>query len=194
MRYQLFIIVLLSLFSLGFFSLGSFATAEVQDAGVMADESKNSERPKKPKKKKKDDVALAVIVHPKNSIKKVSYSELRAYLKARRQFWPNKKRCDLFLPPTTSPAYQLLLKTVYKTTHKKLQKYWTRKQFSGDIATKPSYVSSFQAAGKLVLAKQGGLSIVPANRVPKGARVLLIDGKKPGDEGYKLSGKKQTKK
>jgi len=173
MRYRIVLLLL----------LGSFATADVKDAGTAGTE------PKKPAKSK-DDVALAVIVHPKNSLKKVSFSELRAYLKVRRQFWPNKKRCDLYLPPTNSPAYKLLLKKIYKTSHKRLQKYWTRKQFSGDIATKPSYVSSFRAAGKLVLKNQGALSIVPANRVPKGARVLLIDGKKPGDPGYALSGKK----
>jgi len=188
MRYQLFLLIVLA----------SFATAEIQNVSAQSDSSPKSEKPKEGDKKdakaKKDDVALAVIVHPKNSIKKVSFSELRAYLKARRQFWPNKKRCDLFLPPTTSPAYKLLLKNVYKTSHKKLQKYWTRKQFSGDIATKPSYVSSFKAAGVLVLAKEGALSVVPANRVPKGARVLLIDGKKPGDNGYKLSGKPDGKK
>ncbi|MHC4954682.1 MAG: hypothetical protein ACYTGZ_12420 [Planctomycetota bacterium] len=166
-----------------------------QDPVTTSDDSKKPAKPKTTKpKKKKDDVALAVIVNAKNSVKKITFSELRAYLRVRRQFWPNKQRCDLYLPPTKSPAYKLLLKQIYKSSHKKLQKYWNKKQFSGDIATKPSHVSSYKAAGTLVLKNARALTVVPANRVPKGARVLLIDGKKPGDAGYALSGKTKKKK
>ena len=146
---------------------------------------------KKPEtdKKKKADVELAVIVNEKNPVKKISYSELRSYLKMRRQFWPNRKRCDLYLPKRDSVTYKILLKKVYKTSDKKLQKYWVRLLFAGDIPAKPSVVTSPKAAGTQVKKNEGGLSIVPAKQVPKGVRVLPIDGKKPGDKGYALVGK-----
>ena len=47
-------------------------------------------------------VAVAVIVHPDNPIKELSLSELRSYLKLERQFWPNKQRCEVYLPPSRS--------------------------------------------------------------------------------------------
>ena len=164
-------------------ALAPLALARADDAVKLADKPPTAKKAAKPSKE------LAVIVNPKNPVKKITFSELRSYLKLRRQFWPNKKRCDLYLPPHKSDAYKLLLKDVYKTSHKKLQKYWVRKLFSGDIPSKPSYVSSFRSAGSQVLKNVGALSIVPANMVPKGVRVLPIDGKMPGDKGYRLAGK-----
>ena len=159
------------------------ALARADDV-ITIDEKKPA--PKKAAGPSKD---LAVIVHPNNPIKKITFSELRSYLKMRRQFWPNKKRCDLYLPPHKSDAYKLLLSKVYKKSHKKLQKYWVQKLFSGDIPSKPSYVSSFKSAGTQVRKNLAALSVVPANMVPKGVRVLPIDGKMPGDKGYRLAGK-----
>ena len=73
-------------------------------------------------------------------------------------------------------------------SHNRLQKFWVRRLFSGQIPAKPSFVPSPGAAGKQVLKSLGALSIVNAKYVPKGVRVLLIDGKKPGDAGYSLKG------
>jgi hypothetical protein len=131
---------------------------------------------------------LAVIVHPQNPVTKVSLAELRTYLKVEREFWPNRKRCDVYLPQSTTDEYDVLLQKVYRMSHKKLQKYWHRRLFSGEISSKPSYVPSAKAAGEQVLKSEGGISVVAAKDVPKGVNVLLIDGKKPGEEGYPLVG------
>ena len=50
------------------------------------------------------EIALAVVVNIKNPVKKISFGQLRAYLKMTRQFWPTRKRCDLYLPPHTTDA------------------------------------------------------------------------------------------
>ena len=157
---------------------------------VFASVAGGQEKQDKQKKQKKPpkEITLAVIVHPKNPVKTVSFSELRAYLKVERQFWPNRKRCQVFLPSRKTDAYAILLKKVYRMSHNKLQKFWVRRLFSGQIPDKPSFVPSSTAAGKQVLKSQGSLSIVDARKVPKGVRVLLIDGKKPGDAGYSLKG------
>jgi hypothetical protein len=131
---------------------------------------------------------LAVIVHPDNPVSKVSLAELRAYLKVEREFWPNRKRCDVYLPQSTTDAYDVLLQKIYRMSHKKLQKYWVRRLFSGEITAKPSYVPSAKAAGEQVLKSEGALSVVAAKEVPAGVKVLLVDGKKPGEEGYPLVG------
>jgi hypothetical protein len=143
---------------------------------------------------KPNEIALAVIVHPKNPIKKLSFKQLRAYLQLERKMWPNNKAVVIFLPTRKSDAYEILLKKLYRKSHKRLQKYWIRKQFAGDIPTKPSYVPNAKAAGKQVAKTLGAISVVPAKQVPKGVRVLLIDGKKPGETGYPLVGKRKAKK
>jgi len=137
---------------------------------------------------KKAPLELAVIVHPKNPVTKLSFSELRIYLKVEREYWPNNKRCDVYLPQSTTDEYDVLLQKVYRMSNKKLQKYWVRRMFSGEISAKPSYVPSAKAAGEQVLKSEGAISVVSAKDVPKGVNVLLIDGKKPGEEGYPLVG------
>ncbi len=137
---------------------------------------------------KKPPLELAVIVHPENPVAKASLAELRAYLRVEREFWPNRKRCDVYLPQSTTDEYDVLLQKVYRMSHKKLQKYWARRLFSGEISARPSYVPSAKAAGEEVLKSEGAISIVSAKTVPAGVKVLLIDGKKPGEDGYPLVG------
>ena len=143
-------------------------------------------------KPEKKPVILAVIVHPKNPVTKLSFSEFRAYMKVERQFWPSRKRCEIYLPSKKTATHKILLKKVYRMSNKKLQKYWVRKMFSGEIPSKPSYVPSSKAAISQVLRSEGGLSIVPLEDVGTKVRVLLIDGKKPGQAGYPLVGKPVT--
>ncbi len=136
--------------------------------------------------RQKEPLELAVIVHPKNPVTKVTLAELRAYLKIEREYWPDRKRCDVYLPQSTTDEYDVLLQKIYRMSHKKLQKYWVRRLFSGEISAKPSYVPSAKAAGEQVAKGEGAISVVAAKDVPKGVNVLLIDGKKPGEEGYPL--------
>jgi ABC-type phosphate transport system substrate-binding protein len=157
------------------------------------------EKPAEPKTEpgtelKPNEVALAVIVHPKNPIKKLSFKQLRAYMQLERKMWPNNKAVTIFLPTRKSDAYRILLKKLYRKSHKRLQKYWVRKQFAGDIPSKPSYVPNAKAAGKQVAKTLGGVSVVAADEIPKGVRVLLLDGKKPGEKGYPLVGERKAKK
>ena len=116
---------------------------------VSARAEEGGETPPAGGKKAPGVVELAVIVHPKNPIRDVSFGELRAYLKMERQFWPNKRRCTIYLPPSKTTAHAVLLQQVYRMTNKKLQKYWVRKLFSGEIPAKPSYVPTAKAAGSI---------------------------------------------
>jgi hypothetical protein len=88
----------------------------------------------------------------------------------------------------SSGEYDVLLQKVYRMDNKKLQKYWVRRLFAGEISAKPSYVPSAKAAGEQVLKSEGAISVVSAKEVPEGVRVLLIDDKRPGDDGYPLVG------
>ncbi len=129
---------------------------------------------------------LMVIVHPENPVTDLPLSELRALCKLERQFWASKRRCALYLPPSKSDEYAVLLDRVYRMTHKKLQKYWVQKLFSGDIPSKPEHVPSAKLAVDKVKEEPGALSFLVAGEVPKGVKLVTIDGKKPGEKDYAL--------
>jgi hypothetical protein len=134
-------------------------------------------------------VVMALIVHPKNPATDLKLREARQLLKLDRQFWENRVRVDLYLPPRDTDVRTLLLDKVYARSEEELTRYWVGKVFSGEIPREPSVARSHQAAGLLVARAEGGLAVVPANEVPEGVKVLRVDGKRPGDEGYPLAGK-----
>ncbi len=132
--------------------------------------------------------ALAVIVNPNNPVTDLSVSQLRAYLKMERQFWPNGRRCEIFLRPSDTLETRILLDKIYKLPKDALDKYWDGKLYRGDIPSKPIPVPSAAAAASRVRESEGGISIVLANEIPSGVRVLTIGHAKPGDPKYPLVG------
>ena len=139
-------------------------------------------RPAKPEN------ALALVVNPRNPITNVGFDELRAYCRLERLFWPSKTRTELFLRPSDSPVGRILLERVYRMSHSELQKFWVAKVFRNEIPAKPAVVPNARAAGARVREIEGAFSFVLASEIPEGVRVVTIDGKKPGDEGYPLAG------
>jgi len=135
---------------------------------------------------------IAVIVHPDNPLQDVKLAQLRGYLRLDRQFWPDRSRVVLFLPPADSPAKEVLNESLYRMDERKLRKYWVGKVFAGDIPSVPQVVKTPSAAGRVLAATEGAVSAVPADQIPEGVRVLKIDGRSPGDEGYALKGKPRS--
>ncbi len=165
-------------------------------SGAQAPDKKEAEPVKKeaPKVAKDDGLLhLAVIVNKKNPVTDLQFSELRAIMTLERQFWPDRHRVALYLPRSNTAEHKILLAKIYKMSTKKLRKYWVLKMFSGDIPAKPAYVPSAKAAAKKVRKSPGAVSVVRLADIPKGVRVLLINGLKPGQPGYPLAGK-DTKK
>lgn len=133
-------------------------------------------------------VALAVIVHPGNPVTNLTLAELRAILRAEKQFWPDRSRSVLFLRPSSSPEMAILLEHIYRMSPQALQKYWIGKLFAGEIPAKPSIVPNSAAAGARVRSSEGAIAFVLASEVPEGVRVLTIGGSSPGDAEYPLVG------
>ena len=130
--------------------------------------------------------AIAVVVNPRNPVTDLSLRQLRSYFKLEQQYWPSKERCEVFLRPTRSKEADILLDRVYQMSNEELRKYWVGKIFRGEISSKPSVIPTAKAAGARVGSVTGALTVILADEVPEGVRVLTIDGKKPGDEGYPL--------
>lgn len=136
----------------------------------------------------KKTVALAVIVHPKNPVSDLKLREARQIMKLDKQFWKEGQRVELFLPARNSEARAVMLDKVYDMSDEALRKYFVGKVYSGEIPREPSVARSTKAAGTLVSRSEGAISVIPASEVPADVKVLSIDGKKPGEEGYPLVG------
>ncbi len=131
-------------------------------------------------------VHVAIIVHAKNATMDVSLKELRSIFTLEQQFWPKGGRILLLQRPSRSQEGQAVLNRVYSMTEDQLRKHWVQKLFSSEIPAIPAVVRQTDAAVASSKKNEGAITAVLAGELPEGVRVLTIDGKRPGDEGYPL--------
>lgn len=134
-----------------------------------------------------DPEPLAVFVHPDNPVRDLRFEELRAIFTLERQFWPERRRIVLVLPRRGGPEQEVLLERVYRMTAEHLRKYWTGKQFAGEIPSVPATARTTERAVALVRGSEGAVSVALAKDLPEGLPIVTIDGKKPGEPGYPLA-------
>ena len=131
-------------------------------------------------------VDLAIVVRPEVSIDNLTFSELRKLLLGNRQFWTSNLRVTLLIRAPGTREREAVLKTIYQMSEPQFQQYWIAKVFREEATSGPRSVYSNEMATDLVAAIPGAVAFVEASQVPKGLKVLKIDGHLPGEKGYPL--------
>ena len=129
---------------------------------------------------------IAVVVHPGAPASDLSFTELRKLLLGDRQFWSSNLRVTLLIRAPAAREREVILKTVYQMTEAQFRQYWIGKVFRAETASGPKIVFSNEEVKELVSALPGSVAFVEASQVPKGLKVLKIDGLLPGEKGYRL--------
>ena len=80
----------------------------------------------------------------------------------------------------------VVLKTIYQMSEAQFRQYWIAKVFRAEAASGPRIVYSNEMAAELVSGMAGAVAFVDADAVPKGLKVLKINGLLPGAKGYPL--------
>ena len=129
---------------------------------------------------------VAIVVHPGVPVDDLTFAEVRKVLLGDRQYWAPNLRVTLLIRAPVARERDLILKTVYKMTEAQYRQYWISKVFRAETAAGPKIVYSNEMAAELVINIPGSLAFVDASQIPKGAKVLKIDGHLPGDKAYPL--------
>jgi len=129
---------------------------------------------------------IAVVVRPDTPVDSLSFAEIRKLLLGDRQFWTSNLRVTLLIRAPAAREREVVLKTIYQMTESQFRQYWISKVFRAEASSGPKIVYSNEMATELVNAIPGSVAFVDAGGVPKGLKVLKIDGKLPGDKGYAL--------
>lgn len=129
---------------------------------------------------------VAVVVRPELPIDNLSFAEMRQLLMGERQFWSPGLRVTLLMRAPVAHERELILKTVYRMSEAEFRRYWIEKVFRAEAPTSPRIVYSNESASELVAAIPGAVAFVDAAQVPKGLKILRINGLLPGDRGYPL--------
>ena len=129
---------------------------------------------------------IAVVVRPETPVDSLSLSDVRKLLLGDRQFWNSNLRVTLLIRAPSSHERDVVLKTIYRMTEPQFRQYWISKVFRAESSSGPKIVYSNSMASELVLAIPGSVAFVDATQVPKGLKVIKIDGTVPGDAAYPL--------
>lgn len=129
---------------------------------------------------------IAVVVRPDTPADNLTLAEIRQVLLGDRQFWNSNLRVTLLIRAPAAREREVVLKTIYHMGEAQFRQYWISKVFRAEATAGPKIVYSNEMATELVTAIPGSVAFVDATQVPKGLKVLRIDGRLPGDRGYPL--------
>jgi ABC-type phosphate transport system substrate-binding protein len=129
---------------------------------------------------------LAIVAHPGTPISQLSFTELRQVLKGDRQYWTPDLPVVLFVRAPTSAERSAVLDVIYQMSEPQFKQYWIAKQFRAETATSPKNMRSNDLTQQFVASTPGAIGFMAANDVKPGVKVLKIEGRLPGEAGYKL--------
>ena len=127
---------------------------------------------------------IAVVVHPSVEVDDLSFSEFRKISLGDRKFWTSGERITLIVRAAEAPERNVLLERVYKMSEAQYRQYWVAKIFRAEATSDPRIARSNEEAVELVGVIEGAIALVSAGDVPRGLKILKINGLLPGEPGY----------
>jgi ABC-type phosphate transport system substrate-binding protein len=129
---------------------------------------------------------VAIVVRPDLPVDNMTFAELRKLLLGERQFWNSNLKVTLLVRAPGAHEREVVLKTVYQMSEAQFRQYWIAKVFRAEAAAGPRVVYSNEMAAELATAIPGAVAFVEADQVPKGLKVVKVNGRLPGDKDYPL--------
>ena len=129
---------------------------------------------------------LAVVVHPGVPVDNLTFAELRRILLGDREFWTSDLRVTLLIRAPIARERDAAVREVCQMTESQFRQHWIGKVFRAETRSVPKIVTSGEMALDQVSRTPGAITFVDAAAAPKGVKVLKIDGKSPGQSGYRV--------
>jgi ABC-type phosphate transport system substrate-binding protein len=129
---------------------------------------------------------IAVVVRTDTPVDGLSLAQTRKLLMGEQEFWNGNLRVTLLLRAPEARERDVVLKVIYRMNEAEFRQYWISKLFRAEASSGPKVVYSNEMATELVSALPGSVAFVEASEVPRGLKILKVDGKLPGQAGYPL--------
>ena len=129
---------------------------------------------------------IAIVVHTNVPIDNLSFDDLRKLVLGDKQYWAGNLRVTLLLRAPVARERDVVLQKVCDMNEAQFRQYWIGKVFRAEAASGPKIVYSNDMAVSLVSSLPGTIAFIDSAEVPKNFKVLQVNGKRPGQEGYPL--------
>jgi len=129
---------------------------------------------------------LAVIVNQSNPVENVSLAELHKIFRAERNHWPDGRRITIALREPGQPERATVLRDIYQMTERDFNRYFLQATFTGEALSAPKTLATASGVRKFVFNVPGAIGCVRADEVDETVKVIRLDGRLPGEKGYRL--------
>lgn len=129
---------------------------------------------------------IAIIVNKDNAVEDISFTDLVRIFKMEKKFWDDGSQIYLIMQGSRSPEKEAILKTVYKMGDQELKQFWLAKIFQGSVPSFPKVIASNQSVKAFVRQVPNAVGYIDAAYADDSVKVLKVNGKLPGEDGYKL--------
>jgi len=103
-----------------------------------------------------------------------------------QQHWSDRSRITLLVRAAMAPERDRVLSAICGMSEERYRQYWIAKMFRSEVASGPKIVFSTDMLRDLVTVIPGSIGFVPVSEVGPDLKVISIDEKMPGDQGYPL--------
>ena len=130
---------------------------------------------------------IAVVANANVPVNNLSLADLRKLLLGDRQFWNSDLRVTLLIRAPMARERDVVLNKICQMTEAQFRQYWIGKVFRAESPAGPKTVYTSEMAISLAGTIPGSLTFVDAGEVPRGLKILRIEGLLPGERDYPLN-------
>ena len=134
--------------------------------------------------------SFAAVVHPSNPSHDLRLRDLASFFEGSQRQWPNSAPVVLVERDATSAPYRYLMSHVLQTTPVEYKRRLQNIEYRGESPLAVKILNSDEAACQFVFNVPAAIAIIESKSLNTAAcaslQVLRIEGKLPGEEGYRL--------
>ena len=129
---------------------------------------------------------LAIVVNRGNPLTEISLADLRRVFRGQRTRWSNGRRVTLVMRDPGTSEREAILRAVYGLDEAGYRRSYLQAVFSGQTSDAPRTLASNNGVLRFVYNVPGAIGYVRARDVDASVKTLRVDGRLPGDPGYRL--------
>ena len=129
---------------------------------------------------------LVIVVNRGNPMTEISLSDLRRLFRGQRSRWTNGRRVTLVMRDPGAPERDAMLRSLYGLDEEEYRRTFLQAVFSGEASDGPKTLASTNGVLRFVFNVPGAIGYVRARDVDPSVKTLRVDGRLPGEPGYRL--------
>ena len=129
---------------------------------------------------------LAIVVNRNNPLNEISLVDLRRVFRGQRSRWSNGRRVTLVMRDPGTRERQAILQSLYGVAEDDYHRTYMQAVFSGETTAAPNPRPPTTGWLRFVYTGPGAIGSVRARAVDARVKPVRVDGRLPGEPGYRL--------